>query len=162
MSSATSDAVSRRSGPSAVHAWAWRLFLLVSLCYAWYCYYVPENQIVWAADFEEAERLADESNKPILVFFTGEWCVPCRIMKRNVFADNNVANLINKGFVPVMVDVDDTQEKELLERYDIGGTPITVVTDSKGNAFGWRVGGIAKADFLEFLTDPNPPKADDV
>ena len=80
----------------------------------------------------------------------------------DTFAFFDSSNLINKGFVPVMVDVDDTQEKELLERYDIGGTPITVVTDSKGNAFGWRVGGVAKADFLEFLTDPNPPKGDDV
>jgi len=134
-----------------LHAWFWRGFLVASLAVAWYCFYVPSNSILWAEDFATAKEQASESNKPLILFFTGDWCVPCRIMKRTVWADQEVANLVNKGFIPLLIDVDTSQDKHLLERYNVRGTPITIITDSKGHALRWRVGGIDKTEFLELL-----------
>ena len=51
----------------------WLTFLVASLAYAWYSFYVPGNRIAWAADAAAAEAQAAASDKPALLFFTGEW-----------------------------------------------------------------------------------------
>ena len=132
--------------------------LIVSLSYAWYCFYVPSNDIVWAENYISAQNKAFQSDKPIILFFTGKWCVPCKIMKRQVWADEQVMKTVNSAFIPVTIDVDDPDNASLLVRYNIAGTPtpITIITDSKGNALEWRVGGIGKSEFLELLRASSP------
>ncbi len=136
--------------------WFWRVTLVVSLSYAWYCFYVPSNSIVWADNYTSAQHQAAQSGKPIILFFTGKWCVPCKIMKRQVWADDQVMNTVNAAFIPVTIDVDDPDNATVLVRYNVGGTPITIVTDPNGNALQWRVGGIGKSEFLELLGESSP------
>ena len=136
--------------------WFWRATLVVSLSYAWYCFYVPSNGIVWANNYTSAQHQATQSGKPIIIFFTGKWCVPCKIMKRQVWADDQVMNTVNAAFIPVTIDVDDPDNAAVLVRYNVGVTPITIVTDPNGNALQWRVGGIGKSEFLELLRVSSP------
>lgn len=139
--------------------WFWLTFLVVSLAYAWYCFYVPSNNIVWADNYDLAQKQASDSGKPIILYFTGKWCVPCRIMKRQVWADEEVAASVNGQFLTVAIDVDDPDNAAVLARYKVSGAPVTIITDPKGNVLGWRSGGISKAEFIEFLREPNPPPA---
>lgn len=134
----------------------WLTFLVASLAYAWYSFYVPSNKVAWAGNFTLAQQQAADTEKPIILYFTGEWCVPCRIMKRQVWADQEVTALVNDQFIPVALDVDDPENAALMERYSIVGPPVTIVTDVEGNALRWRVGGMSKADFLELLNPSNP------
>ena len=60
-------------------------------------------------------------------------------------------NIVNAAFIPVTIDVDDPDNAAVLVRYNVGGTPITIITDSNGNALQWRVGGIGKSEFLDLL-----------
>jgi len=136
--------------------WFWRVTLVVSIFYAWYCFYVPSNSIAWADNYPSAQQQADQTGKPIVLFFTGNWCVPCKIMKRQVWADDDVMKTVNSDFVPVSIDVDDPNNASLLVRYNVGGTPITIVTDPNGKALRWRVGGIGKSDFLKLLHGTTP------
>lgn len=129
----------------------WLTFLVVSLGYAWYCFYVPSNNIAWARDYTTARQLAAESQRPVILFFTGTWCVPCKIMKRNVWADDQVADVVNAAFVPVTINVDDPGAAAVIGRYGVGATPSTIITDAQGNVLDQRVGGMTKANFLELL-----------
>lgn len=131
--------------------WFWLTFLVASLAYAWYSFYVPANDVDWAANMVSASELANDSDKNMLLFFTGEWCSPCRIMKREVFADKEVMKAINSHVVPVMIDVDDPNAADLLKQYNVGGTPITIFTDPQGNVLDYAVGKIGKTKFLEML-----------
>lgn len=137
--------------------WFWRATLVVSIIYAWYCFYVPSNNIAWADNFASAQRQAAQTGKPIVLFFTGDWGVPCKIMKRQVWADDQVREIVNAEFIPVTIDVDTPSNTSLLKRYDVGVTPITIVTDSDGNALHWRVGGISKTEFINLLRSAGPP-----
>ena len=139
--------------------WFWRISLVVSLGYAWYAFYVPSNNIAWADDYASAQRQAAQSGKPIILFFTGKWCVPCRIMKRSVWADKQVEATVKEGFTPVMIDVDDPNAAETLSRYRVGATPITIITDPQGKVLERVEGGTGKTDFLELLGKLNPSAA---
>ncbi len=131
--------------------WFWLTFLVGSLGYAWYSFYVPPNKVDWATNIVSARELAKKSDKNMLLFFTGEWCVSCRIMKREVFADDEVMQAVNSELVAVMIDVDDPNAQELIAHYKIGGTPITIFTDAEGTVLNYAVGKIDKTQFLEML-----------
>ena len=72
-------------------------------------------------------------------------------MKRTVWADEQVTALVNKSFIPVTIDVDDSDSGAVRGRYSVGVTPSTIITDSNGNVLQHKVGGVGKADFLEML-----------
>ncbi|WP_346861208.1 thioredoxin family protein [uncultured Draconibacterium sp.] len=131
--------------------WFWLSFLVLSLAYVWYSFYAPSNDVAWADNMVTARELATNSDKNMLLFFTGEWCSPCRIMKREVFADEEVMKAINSQVVAVMIDVDDPKAQEIVNLYKVGGTPITIFTDPKGNVLDYAVGKIGKTKFLEML-----------
>ncbi|TWT43157.1 thioredoxin family protein [Botrimarina hoheduenensis] len=136
--------------------WFWRLTLVVSLAYAWYCFYVPPNDIAWANDIPAAQRQAAQTDRPLLMFFTGEWCVPCRIMKRTVFADEQVAARVNSKFIPVMIHVERPAAATALRHYQVAAWPTTIITDPQGSVLHRVQGGMSKTDFLALLSEPLP------
>ena len=77
-------------------------------------------------------------------------------MKRQVWADEEVKTAVNAQFIPVALDVDNPDNAAVLGRYNVGGAPVTIITDPEGNALRWRVGGIGKSEFLELLEDSTP------
>ncbi len=144
------------------HFWRffWLTFLVVSLAYAWHSFYVPPNDIAWAEDYATAQRQAARSGKPMVLYFTAKWCVPCRVMKRQVWADVQVMELVNAKFIPVAIDVGDPENAEIMSSYKIAGSPVTVVCESQGKVVDWRTGGISKPEFLELLDSPNFPNGE--
>lgn len=135
--------------------WFWRLALIASPISLWYCFYVPSNNIAWADSYTAAQEQSKQSGKPVILFFTGEWCVPCKIMKRNVFANDQVASLVNASFIPVTINLDDAKMADTVKHYNIITTPNTIITDSQGNVLQQKEGGMSKADFLELLIKSN-------
>jgi len=139
--------------------WFWIGSIPVWFVWVWYDFYVPANHVTWAKDYASAQQHAVQSGKPTILFFTGKWCVPCRIMKRNVWADPQVEVAVTGGFTPVMIDVDDPNAAETVRRYGAGATPTTIIIDPKGSVLERVVGGMGKAAFLELLGRRNPSAA---
>lgn len=78
---------------------------------------------------------ARQQAKPLLYDFTADWCPPCRAMQREVFADPQSAESIERLFVPVRV-LDRMREEgrnasavdSLQRAYKIDSFPTLVVT----------------------------------
>lgn len=136
--------------------WFWLTFLVVSLAYAWHSFYVPSNDIEWVNNITSTEEITTNSSKNTLLFFTGKWCVPCRIMKREVFADKEVESAINSKLIPVMIDIDNPNTNEIVKYFKIGATPTTIILDSQGKVLDYAVGKIGKKKFLEMLSNIEP------
>lgn len=129
----------------------WLTFLVVSIGYAWYSFYAPSKDITWTDTMESAQKLASNSDKNIMIFFTGTWCSPCRIMKRQVFADSEIMKAMDAEVVPVEINIDDPNSEALVKRYNIGATPTTIFINSEGKVINYYVGKVGKTKFLEML-----------
>jgi protein disulfide-isomerase len=136
--------------------WFWIGTIPVSFVWVWYDFYVPSNHVTWAKDYASAQQLAAQTGKPTILFFTGKWCVPCRIMKRTVWADEQVEATVKAGFTPVMIDMDDPNAAETVSRYHVVATPTTIIIDPKGNVLQKAEVGMGKMDFLKLLGKLNP------
>lgn len=87
----------------------------------------------------------------MILFFTATWCSPCRIMKRTVWADEQVAAEVNQRFIPLMLYADDPNMAALFNRYSVNATPTTMLVDPQGNVLDWVYGKVEKEDFLKFI-----------
>lgn len=130
----------------------WLTFLFLSLGYAWYSFYAPSNEINWKKDISSIDEMTANSNKNSLLFFTGKWCSPCQIMKRQVFADQEVEEVVNATVIPIIIDIDDPNTKEIVKKYNVQATPTTIIIDSNGEVLDYAVGKIDKQKLLEMIT----------
>lgn len=117
------------------------IVVAVLLLIARFTYSPPEKEkgaIDWVSP-EAGAVLARDSGKPLLLFFTAEWCGPCHMLEDQVFAEAAIAARINERFVAIRI-TDRVQEEgkntpqvaELKSRYAIRGFPTVVFTDGGG------------------------------
>ncbi|MDA1018132.1 MAG: thioredoxin family protein [Planctomycetota bacterium] len=84
-------------------------------------------EVGWHSDFNEAERLAKQLNRPLLIHFSAEWCGPCRRMERTVLNSTAVLTQIASSTVAVKVDSD--KRRDLVQRYGIRSLPTDIIVD---------------------------------
>jgi uncharacterized protein YyaL (SSP411 family) len=89
-----------------------------------------KSKINWLEWGKEAFEKAKKENKPILLDLTAVWCHWCHVMDSTSYSNDEIAEIINKGFIPVKVYID--QRPDIRERYNMGGFPSTVFLDSDG------------------------------
>lgn len=100
----------------------------------------------WLTDFEQAQQLAKQNDKKILLSFSGsDWCAPCIKMKKDIFEQAAFQEFADKQLILVKADFPrhkknqlDTKQKEhnekLAERYNSNGKfPLTLLLDADGN-----------------------------
>ena len=62
------------------------------------------SEIKWQYELNDAKELAEHFKKPIFLFLESRKCYYCPIMKETTFMDKRVIKLINKEFIPVVLD----------------------------------------------------------
>jgi uncharacterized protein YyaL (SSP411 family) len=135
------------------------LLLALVICPASYA----ATGVSWVS-FSQALATAPNPPKLIVVELTAEWCPPCRLMEARVWSDSMVAERLGRSFVPVRLDVDETdsipcQGQRLPQGvcaeavWGVQGLPALVVLSPQGEYLFQVVGYLSKAEVLEFLGD---------
>jgi protein disulfide-isomerase len=117
----------------------------------------------WLTDYKKAQQQAKETKKRLLLDFTGsDWCPPCIMLHKQVFATREFQDYASKHLVLLEVDFPRTrlqrpeltqQNQELAMRYGVEVFPSILVFDSEGKPIGGFKGydgGTAK-DFIAEL-----------
>ncbi|MGL4942772.1 MAG: thioredoxin fold domain-containing protein [Thermoguttaceae bacterium] len=105
--------------------------------------------VAWTARLDEAQVLAQNSGKLVLVHFYGDHCGPCKRMDSEVFPMRGVVEAISRDYIPVKID--STQAPELVQRFGIRGIPADVILSSDGRIVHKREGGITAERYTEYL-----------
>ncbi len=112
---------------------------------------VPPSEINWINSYEEGLKVAQEKNKPILLYFWAVWCSFCAKMDKEVLSDGEIIKLMTESFVPVLLDVDNEDNFKYFNDYKVVGTPTFVILNPKGELLRGTVGYKTKEEFMTFL-----------
>lgn len=102
----------------------------------------PQTLVRWMG-YDEAFEKAKSEPKLIFVDLYADWCIPCRVMDKNVYSDPTVASILNFHFYPVKLDADsqdsivcDGQKKTVQRCYfdvwELNALPAFVLMAPKG------------------------------
>jgi len=100
---------------------------------------------VWTRDLDAAKKLAQESDLPMLLNFTGsDWCQYCQTMRENVFSHPSWQEFAGRRFVLVTIDRPEDvalvpkryreRNATLFQEHKIEGVPTYIVLDSDGGS----------------------------
>ena len=94
------------------------------------------NGIAWRDWNEEAFEASRSEDKPVLLTLGATWCHWCHVMDENAYSDPRVIELVNTGFIPVRVDVD--QRPDISLRYNQGTYPSVAFLTADGEFLAGR------------------------
>ncbi|MBO7740983.1 MAG: thioredoxin family protein [Victivallales bacterium] len=115
----------------------------------------------WLDDYSKAVVIARQTNRPLMVFFTGsDWCGWCRKLRQDVLDTAAFMKFAQANLVMVFVDsprriklpdhlVRSNQSLSVMLRAS-GGVPNTILLDSQGGRLG-NIGGY-RQDFQAEVT----------
>ncbi len=139
-----------------------RSFLLLLLV----MYFMPNAQAqLWQTDLPTAQKIALDSNRTILLVFSGsDWCVPCMRLEKEIWASDVFQTYAKDHFVLVRADFpkrkanqlppeQEAKNGELAEKYNTNGYfPLVVLMDKNLTVLG-NMGyqEVSPAAYLELL-----------
>jgi len=114
---------------------------------------LQKEGVEWTPFSQERLETAIADNRPVVLDFYADWCIPCLELDRVTFVNPDVIDALD-DFVRLKVDLTnfDSEESEVLrQQFSIIGVPTIVFIDASGREVGpARVTGFLNAaDFLE-------------
>jgi len=106
----------------------------------------PAAKIQWVQDLREGLRLAKETGKPAMLYFTADWCAPCVELKKYVFTDKRVV-AASLRLVNIYIDVD--KNYDLLAEYKVRGIPAIFFLSPRGEIVERFSGDRSAAGFVK-------------
>jgi thiol:disulfide interchange protein len=107
------------------------------------------GKIDWVKNYPDGLRLARESGKPALVYFTADWCGPCVELKKYVWSDKRVI-AASKQLVNIYVDVD--QDTATFAAYKVRGIPAVFFLSPAGEIVMKFAGDRSAANFAKQMS----------
>lgn len=92
--------------------------------------------IAWRDWSEDAFQSSRSEDKPVLLTLGATWCHWCHVMDETAYSDPRVIDLVNSGFIPVRVDVD--QRPDISLRYNQGTYPSVAFLTPDGELLAGR------------------------
>lgn len=109
--------------------------------------------IHWYTDVAEAQRVARELRRPMLIDFWDPECLGCRKMLDVTFPDPTVAGILAEEFVALKIDTTalTSPQRALIRAYRVLWTPDLLFVDHMGAEITRRIGYHAPPEFASLL-----------
>ena len=103
-------------------------------------------------DSDRILQLSKAEGKTILLYFTAEYCGPCKGFEKEIFYNEEISDLINEFYIPVKISSkrweDDSLTQDLLKQFEIKGYPVLIFINNKGDIICRKDGIDGKEDIV--------------
>jgi thioredoxin-related protein len=108
------------------------------------------SPVEWLDYSEGIFESAKIQGKPIFMVITAEWCPSCKLYEENTLDTKEVSMILNRDFLPLLVDLD--KQEKIAREHMIRGTPTTIIFSREGEKLLSIPGYVYKDKLLETLT----------
>lgn len=98
-----------------------------------------------AAGLEEGFQIAQQENKPVMMYFWAIWCQYCAGFQTKTLGNSDVKKILEEDYVLVAMDLD--IDREVAQQYGVSYPPYLVFMDPKGTILE-RVPGAVEPGYL--------------
>ncbi len=125
--------------------WFYLFFVMFISFYFFACGKVVPKSINWAANFDEASKMAKSQNKNMIVEFYADWCKWCKRMADSTFTDTNVIRFSTDY---VFLQNQCRKGYRSGKKYKVNGYPTVILANSSGQEIDRIVGYAPAPDFV--------------
>ncbi len=123
----------------------------ITILILWVFYGPSPDPTPWRSDAKVAFAQAKELKKPVLAYFTAQWCGACKALQYAALPSSEVQRLIDERYIPLKVDLTGGEPNELAERYKITSYPTLLLISPEGAVVDSVVGAMSAGDLALFL-----------
>ncbi len=105
----------------------------------------------------EAKARAAQLQRPLLIHFAANWCLPCQWMDQNTFADPEVSTYLSQQYLAVKIDVDEVQGYADKEACGVKYLPSLLIFNASGIVVSRYEETLDAAQMLEVLRKYDTP-----
>lgn len=98
-------------------------------------------------EWKKALKLAKSQKRLIFVDCYTSWCGPCKMLAKNVFTQDSVADYFNRNFVCLKMDME-KEGKELVAGFKVNAYPTLLFIEPQSQQVVHRLVGAGNADWL--------------
>lgn len=106
-----------------------------------------------AGTWEQVQQEAISEMKPVFVDAYTPWCGVCRLMDKNIFSDDSVADFYNKNFICWKADMSDTANMQFGNENSITSYPTLLYFSAQGELIFQYTGYKDKKNLIETGND---------
>lgn len=111
-----------------------------------------------SGDFDEALQKARQSGKLLFLDCQTSWCGPCKLMAKEVFTVDSVADFFNTNFICLKKDMEVGEGPVLKEEFQVSAYPTFLLIDSRRNEIFRLVGQQSVPDFMRKIKEGMKPE----
>lgn len=100
--------------------------------------------------YKKAVKSSERNQKPLLIYFTADWCPPCKKMKNSTLQDEDIVTYINETYNPVKVDMT-RGDHSVSRKFGVTSLPTYLIVNSEQKVESSGLGYYPKSNFMLFL-----------
>lgn len=110
---------------------------------------LPMVNFTSAKSMSDILEKAEKDEKLVFIDVVTEWCLPCKMMEKDVFTDPEIAAFMNQNFINYKVDAEKGNGPMVSLVYEVQMYPTLLFVDSKGEVIVKKIGAAYHTELME-------------
>jgi thiol-disulfide isomerase/thioredoxin len=123
-------------------------FLIIGVHGHGYCA-LPGQELYYP--YLQAKQLAEDNERSYVLYFSADWCMPCKWMEESTFQDEQVKQLLSEKIYLVKIDIDQFEGYALKEYYGVYSLPTFLLLSPNHKVINRREGAVSTSGLEEFI-----------
>ena len=110
---------------------------------------LAQTRIPWLENLPQAQQIAHQEQRLLLIHFYSDTCPPCRRLEQVVFPNPEVCRAMSMNYIPVKINGDRARDTAM--RFQVTSWPTDVIADAQGRVIYKTVSPQDPARYVQLL-----------